>query len=133
MKPARLNSRKTPYNGQLYDSAAEAHRAATLDLLVKAGRIVRWERGSRQLVFDGGVGRKVFYTPDFLVWRGDRQAHAEEVKGVARDWRTKRLILPRDLRIRLILWEVKYPDLPVIVVDRDGSVIWRLNSKRDLR
>ncbi len=123
-------AKKTMYKGQLFDSKTEASRAASLDLFQLAGKIHRWERGASQVLLDEGIGRRVSYCPDFLVWTDAHTCRAEEVKGFARD-RKKRLVLPRDLRIRLILWETKFPNLPVVVVDGEGNELWRLPAKRE--
>ena len=124
-----MRGRKTIYRGELYDSAAESHRAATLDLLTRAGKLARWERGASQVILDDGVGRSVSYCPDFIVYMNDGTRRAEEVKGYARD-KKKRLVLPRDLRMRMILWEQKFVNLPVIVVDKDGTELWKLPPRK---
>ncbi len=123
-------AKKTMYRGALYDSGTEASRAASLDLLQLAKKIHRWERGVSQIILDEGIGRRVSYCPDFLVWTDAHTCRAEEVKGFARD-KKKRLVLPRDLRIRLILWESRFPNLPVVVVDGEGNELWRLPKKRE--
>ena len=59
VRQAKYRNRKTLYRGVLYDSAAEAARAAQLDLLVKAGKIHCWERGTSQEILNDGRGNKV--------------------------------------------------------------------------
>lgn len=68
---------KTEYDGILYDSKAEAARAAELDMLVRAGQIEWW---IRQVTFRLGCPENV-YRPDFLVV-GYGGVHVEDVKGV---------------------------------------------------
>lgn len=114
----KYNARRTHYRGVVYDSAAEAHRAAQLEFLVRAGRVVRWQRGERQTVLDDGRGNKVTYKPDFLVWTDEHHCHAEDVKGA----------VPRDFRIRAILFGLKFPHIPLRVVDKHGNVTWRLKD-----
>lgn len=81
-RPARPRSKyrnvRTEYNGRLYDSRAEANRAATLDTLTAAGQIRHWEPQPR---FRLGCEENV-YRADFLVWNIDGSTRAEDVKGV---------------------------------------------------
>jgi hypothetical protein len=134
----KYNAQKTVYNGQRYDSAAEANRAAQLDLLVRAGKIRAWFRGKSTVVFsDGGRERTITFTPDFIIHNHDDSVYAEDVKGLVR-LRPKmgklgmlrgRLVLAKDFRLRAILWEARFPEIPIKVVDANGNVLWQLDHR----
>ena len=134
---SKYNARRTVYNGETYDSQMEANRAATLELERRAGRILGWERGSSVVVFPGPTrARTIRFKPDFIVYHLDGSTHAEDVKGLVRlkprmgvrGLRRGQLVLPKDVRIRIILWEALFPDIPVLVVDQHGVVMWRLGE-----
>ena len=113
-KPTRASSwsaaRPTEYAGALYDSRAEARRAETLDLLMRAGKISSWWRAPR---FDFRVGKidVGWYTPDFIVEHLDGTLEAIEVKGRA----------SRDLALRLNLFRALYPEIRLSVLDGQGN------------
>jgi hypothetical protein len=69
---------RTEYQGQRYDSRAEAKYAEQLDLAVRAGAIRGW---CRQVAFRLGPAR-ISYRCDFLVFGADGVAVAVDVKGV---------------------------------------------------
>ena len=75
----KYRARKTLYSGILFDSKKEANRCAELDLLKKAGKIVKYELQPR---FDVIVNDKFicFYKADFKVFYKDRE-EIEDVKG----------------------------------------------------
>lgn len=79
-KPSKLGNTRTEYNGIWYDSKAEANRARTLDLLIKAGEVLHWER---QVVFDLTVASVHIckYKLDFRVHWADGRTTFEDVKG----------------------------------------------------
>lgn len=121
----RFNNRRTEYRGQVYDSADEAARAAMLELLRMAGKIERWERGAKQSLIDLGPGKRVTYKPDFIVIGKEGQRWAEDVKGTKnKDGRTVAITVTREFRIKALLWETRFPNLPLRVVNRDGDIIW---------
>lgn len=68
---------RTEYNGRMFDSKAEAERAAVLDLLKTSELIRDWQP---QVTFQLGPDHS--YRVDFLVWLPDGTTHAEDVKGV---------------------------------------------------
>jgi|GEM_PF-4368184 len=106
---------RTEYRGEWYDSKMEANYAARLDLEKRAGKILNWWRGERvDLLGSPGRPGRVTYKPDFHVVYPDGQEVAIDVKGA----------VPRDFRIRVALWELKFPNLPLRVVDKDGNVCW---------
>lgn len=99
---------RTEYGGCVYDSKAEARRAAELDLLVLAGDVAWWVR---QVVFRLGCPENV-YRVDFVVAERTKSClfpdgvivHAEDVKGVrtakfARDAKLWRAYAPMPLRV----------------------------------
>ena len=116
--PVRLRGNKygavrTEYRGALYDSKAEAAYAADLDMRKRAGLIERWERGEKQTLVGGGPsGRKVTYRPDFIVYAKDGTAHAVDVKGY----------VTREFRIKAILWELRFPHMPLLTVKNGREV-----------
>lgn len=73
---------KTEYNGVMYDSKAEAHRAAELDLLARTGVIENIERQVKFPIIINGV--KVFtYLADFTYqYKRTGVKVIEDVKGV---------------------------------------------------
>jgi hypothetical protein len=56
----KYHARKTLFGGRMYDSHAEADRAAELELLEKAGEITDLEKQPRILLHAG-----IYYKPDF--------------------------------------------------------------------
>ena len=114
-KPSKYRAVKTEYMGVLYDSRAEAKRAAELDMLVKTDSILWW---IRQPPFTLGVPENK-YRPDFLVVRHDG-VHVEDVKGV----RTAKF--NRDVK----LWR-KYGPCPLHIVGKTFEIIFpeRLEGK----
>jgi hypothetical protein len=97
---SKYRNKRTAYNGIIYDSKAEASKAAELDLLVKAGEIDFY---LRQIPFPlpGGI----IYRADFLVFTksGYRLWDIEiiEVKGYSnKEWKMKEK-----------LFREKYPNL----------------------
>jgi hypothetical protein len=121
----KYGARRTEYLGIIWDSAAEANYAAILELQRKGGKIARWERGTAQILIDGpNRSRRVTYKPDFIVYYGDQTREAIDVKGC----------VPRDFRIKALLWEQRFPNLPLRVIDRDGNTKWTLEpAKRSRR
>jgi hypothetical protein len=124
----------------MYDSAGEAAYARHLDLLKRTGKILRWDRGQSQIVFHGGaLERLIRFKPDFIVTELDGSSHADDFKGLVRlkpkigksgKLGLGKLELPEAFRLRVILWEAKFPNLPVRVVDQYGNVKWTLDEKR---
>ena len=64
----------------VYASKTEAHYAAHLDLLVKAKKVVRWERQVRWPLIVNGE-RVCLIVPDFKVWWPDGKWSLIETKG----------------------------------------------------
>ena len=102
----KFNNKKTVFNDRLYDSKGEAGLAQEIDLLVKAGQVLKVEP---QKVFDlfGKNGGKVCtHKPDFLLTFKDGHQEVWEYKGYATEiW-----------RLKLKLWEDNYKNIPYWVV-----------------
>ncbi len=67
---------KTLYKGILYDSSAEAQWDARLDLLKRAGEVLKYRR---QVLIE--VGPQIRTRVDFQVWT-PQGVHVDEIKGV---------------------------------------------------
>jgi len=85
MRSGKYNAKKTVYNGNLYDSKAEASFAAKIDLLKKAKGKDKVISVTRQVDFPVIVdGEKICtYKLDFLVVTNDGGKHHFDVKGFA--------------------------------------------------
>lgn len=81
-KRSKYGSRKTEYGGEMYDSAAEARRAAELDVLVKCGDIFGWQRQKPYVIAVNEV-YICTYIVDFWVAGKDGKWWLEDVKGFA--------------------------------------------------
>lgn len=122
----KYHAKPTMLGGERYDSRAEAHYAALLEIMKTAGGIVDWKRGERMALIDGPTAmERVTYRPDFMVTihaqprecMDTRQGHegcwkieAHDVKGV----------LHRETRIKALLWRQRYPHIPLRFVDAKG-------------
>lgn len=91
---------KTHYGGSIYDSKLESKHAQNLDLRLKAGDILEWERQFKvDLYFYNSRGDKINYKSwkvDFRIRELDGTYTLEEVKGVeGDDYRWKKEILEK--------------------------------------
>jgi hypothetical protein len=76
-RTAKYRAVRTEHDGVVYDSKAEARRAAELDAMTAAGQIIGYQR---QVTFR--LGDKLDpYRVDFLVFDHYGAVHAEDVKG----------------------------------------------------
>jgi hypothetical protein len=73
---SKFNSKKTEYNGKIYDSKREANYAAKLDLEIKAG-IVDYYHEQMPLRYIGGGCLKI----DFIVFNSDKSVRYVDAKG----------------------------------------------------
>jgi hypothetical protein len=73
---------KRTYEGELYDSVAEARYARSLDAQLDAGEISSWRRSPTYWLIVGDSWHRLSYTADFQVWRPDRSWFLVDVKGV---------------------------------------------------
>jgi hypothetical protein len=108
-QPSKYRAVPTDYAGRRYHSAAEASYAATLDLLVRAGDVRRWEpQVAIPLVVDGR--RVCTYVADFRVHWADGRCELHEVKGCDTPvWRLKRKLLEAT-------WLQEHPDVHLRVI-----------------
>lgn len=73
---SKYRSVRTEYDGVTYDSRAESEWAARLDLLKRAGEVLKWQR---QVLVK--LGPQITTRVDFKVWT-KRGIHFDEIKGV---------------------------------------------------
>jgi Protein of unknown function (DUF1064) len=105
-KANKYGAKKTEYQGRLYDSKHEAGIAQEMNLLVKAGEVVRVEP-QRTFVLYGKNGGKIrTHRPDFLLTFKD--GHQEV-------WGAKGFPTPT-WQLKLKLFTDNYPDLTYIVI-----------------
>lgn len=82
-------AKKQEYNGSRYDSGFEARYAADLDLMLRAGKIVSWERQVKIPLDVNGYHICNYYI-DFKVYHKDKTIEYVETKGYATDvWKMK--------------------------------------------
>lgn len=81
-------AKKTEYKGVMYDSKFEAQQAYELDMLQKAGEIIKWEKHVRlPLIVNNYIVCE--YEIDFIVYR-DGETEYVECKGYPMPvWRLK--------------------------------------------
>lgn len=111
---------KQTYDGYSYDSRLEAQKAHELDLLVKAGEIVEWERQFKvSIEYDG---KKICdYYCDFRALLPDGSYELIEIKGMETAvYRLKRKLLE-------IMWLPEHLD-HVYIVEKQQS--WRNYRKK---
>ena len=109
---SKYHNKPVNYDGFTFDSQAERARYCELLLLEKAGQIEHLEVHPRfvlQYGFTGASGikyRTLVYEADFQ-YIEDGKAIVEDVKGYAtREW-----------RIKVMLFEMKFPDLKLRVTN----------------
>lgn len=85
----KYGNTSSTYNGVQYHSKREAREAAELDLRVKAGEILRWERQVR-ISLDVNGYHICNYFIDFVLYYPDGRTEYLEVKGFETEvWRLK--------------------------------------------
>lgn len=98
-------AKKHEYSGSKYDSGFEASYARDLDLLVKAKKIIGWDRQVKIQLDVNGYHICNYYI-DFKVYHKDKTIEYVETKGYATDvWKMK-----------WKLFEALYGDLPDVVL-----------------
>lgn len=87
-KVSKHRNTLTKYKGIMYHSKREAEYAAWLDIELKAGRILAWERQPKFLLLrmrehtSFVVNQEIFkYTADFLIHNLDGSRHVVDIKG----------------------------------------------------
>ena len=90
---SKYRNQRTPYNGRMYDSKAEAKYAYQLDLRRRAGDIQCWKPKPRiPLVVNGR--RVCVHVPDFEITHMDGAVELVELKGPETQvWKLKRKLL----------------------------------------
>jgi len=73
------NAKKSEYRGSIYDSKFEAQIAFDLDMMLKAGEIIKWERQVKIPLIVNGYLVENYYI-DFIVYR-DGETEYIEAKG----------------------------------------------------
>lgn len=99
------------YKDVVYHSKAEANRAAILDLLIRNGTTVRWER---QVKYHLGTIHNI-YVVDFVVYEADGSVHAEDVKGFQ----------TRDFKRNVKLWR-DFGTIPLWILTPGGRNRWKV-------
>lgn len=103
------SAKRTPYNGVMYHSKAEATYARRLDDYIKSGEVLRWDR---QQTWPLRVnGHKVCaMIPDFVVWipdgDGGEKMELHEVKGFE----------TAIYKLKRKLFEALHPEVTYIVI-----------------
>lgn len=105
-RAGKFNNKKTEYNGRVYDSKGEAGLAQEIDLLLKAGEIIKVEPQATFNLYGKNGGKICTHRPDFLITKKDGTKEVWEYKG-----------FPSEMwRIKLKLWEDNYPEIPYWVI-----------------
>jgi len=81
MTRTKYNAKRTEYNGVTYDSKREANRAWELDMMIKAGDVLKVERQPRFDIYANGKFI-AFYKADFKVFYPKGYFEVEDVKGM---------------------------------------------------
>lgn len=114
----------TTYNGESYQSLGEAEYANKLDVLLRAGKIVAWERPKPMVVFAAINSKdKITYKPDFLISIDKNYSYYVDYKGSQVSKKTGKRRTPTETdawRLRVKLWKEMYPTLELRVVYSDG-------------
>ena len=96
MRYSKYNAKKTEYNGVMYDSKKEAHRAWELDMLLKAGEIQDLIRQPRFKL------KYCTYIADFAYTTKAREYIVEDVKGFKTDiYKLKKKMLKAEYGIEV--------------------------------
>lgn len=89
----KYGAKRCNYNGYVYDSRFEADYAQELDLRVKAGDILNWEKQFKVSIDIEGYHICNYYV-DFKIEEKDGSFTLMETKGMETDlWRIKRKLL----------------------------------------
>ena len=120
-------AKRTEYNGYIYDSKFEAGHAAGLDIRLKAGEILDWERQYKVEMWacdqEGNPVFKKTHKIDFRVHELDGSFTLEETKGwESPDYKERRKWLEK-------LWLPFHPDHEYLVIYQ-GKIPKRRMSKQ---
>lgn len=118
-KRNKYGAKRTPYRGVVYDSKMESDYAKSLDRMVAAGLVDKWERQVQfPLVVNGALVAR--YVADFRVLRPDGASEVHEVKG---RWTA-------GSKAKLRLFEALYPDIPLVVIGAKYVSVWKASRSR---
>lgn len=102
----KYGAKRTDYNGRKYDSKGEAGLAAEIDLMVKAGEVIKVEPQKTFPLYGKNGKRICNHRVDFLLTFKDEHQEVYEFKGWATEiWRMKRT-----------LFEDNYPEITYVVI-----------------
>jgi hypothetical protein len=95
----KYGAKKTVFNGRKYDSKLEATVAQEIEILRKAGEVVRVEPQRTFVLFGKNGGKICSHRVDFLLTFKDGHQEVYEAKGLATDvWRIKRKLFEDNYR-----------------------------------
>jgi len=115
----KYGAKKTVYNGRQYDSKGEAGLASEIDLLVKAGDVVKVEPQKRFALYAKNGTKICNHIVDFLLTFKDDSIEAWEFKGMPTPiWKFK-----RDMFVD------NYPDIQYVVITAKNNY-WNSTIKR---
>lgn len=111
MKRSKYNSKKTEYDGFMYDSKKEANYARKLDLFIKAGDLIEYDRqvkmhyevGIKTRTDDDYTDHKTyFYRCDFVEYWANGTTVYTDVKGFRTpEYKRKKKIIEKLYDIKL--------------------------------
>jgi hypothetical protein len=102
----KYGAKKTEFNGRVYDSKHEAGIAAELNLLQKAGEVIKIDAQRTYNLYGKNGARICTHRPDFTVTFKDGHQEVWEAKGFATPvW-----------QLKLKLFEDNYPDIIYCVI-----------------
>lgn len=110
-KANKYGASKTIYNGRKYDSKGEAGLAAEIDILARAGVVIKIEPQKRFNLYGKNGSKITTHLVDFLLTFNDEHQEAWEYKGFPTPvWKMK-----RDLFVD------NYPDIQYVVITSKGD------------
>lgn len=102
----KYGAKKTEFNGRRYDSKHEAGVAGELELLRRAGEVIKIEPQQTFNLYGKNGGKICTHRPDFLVTFKDGHKEVWEAKGMATStW-----------QLKLKLFEDNYPEIIYYVI-----------------
>jgi hypothetical protein len=105
-KANKYGAKKTEFGGRLYDSKYEAGIAGELELLRRAGRVIRIEPQRTYTLYGRNGGKICTHRPDFTVVFRDGHQEVWEAKGFPTPvW-----------QLKLKLFEDNYPEILYYVI-----------------
>ena len=107
----KYHARRTEYEGEVYDSMAEATYARDLDLRMAAGEVAYWHRPAQIVLVPGTRDQRITYRPDFYVVYSDGRAEHIDVKGAETE----------AFRLRIKLYKRFGPKVPLRIVGKKGE------------